>query len=93
MCLIITIITAAVLTVVWFILRLNGKNVKSLFTTMLAFWAAALMWSVDGVASVIGGEPFFDISMEDTILGLIIVGCGAVFFGILTLKQCIIHNS
>ena len=93
MCLIITIITAAVLTVVWFILRQNGKNVKSLFTTMLAFWAAALMWSVDGVASVIGGEPFFDISMEDTILGLIIVGCGAVFFGILTLKQCIIHNS
>ena len=65
MCLIITIITAAVLTVVWFILRQNGKNVKSLFTTMLAFWAAALMWSVDGVASVIGGEPFFDRGPAD----------------------------
>ncbi|MBR3732223.1 MAG: hypothetical protein IKN25_06195 [Spirochaetales bacterium] len=96
MCLIMTIIAAIGFTAAWIILSKNDKNVKSIFTTMLAFWGAALMWCIDGVANVIGGEAFFDISMEDTVLGLIILGCGLMLFGILTLKDRIsnraVHN-
>lgn len=93
MCLIMTIFAAAVFTVLWLGFRRNGKNVKSLFTTMLAFWAAALMWSIDGVASVIGGEGFFDISMEDTLLGCIIWACGLALFGILFLKERLFNQA
>ena len=83
MCLIMTAIAATAFTAVYFILHHNGKNAGSVFTTMLAFWAAALMWSIDGIASVIGGESFFDISKEDTLLGLIILACGLALFGML----------
>ena len=93
MCLIMTVIAAAAFTAVYLILRRNGKNVKSLFTTMLAFWAAALMWSIDGVASVIGGESFFDISKEDTLLGFIILGCGFALFGVLFLKEWVFNQA
>ncbi len=50
---------------------------------MFMFWAAAIMWSVDGIASVIDGESFFDLSREDTILGFIIVGAGLVVYAMM----------
>ena len=53
----------------------------------LMFWAAALMWSVDGIASLLEGEPFFDISREDTVLGFIIVVCGLAVFAFLTAME------
>ena len=77
MCLIMTIIAAVVFTAVWAKMRK-----QSLLTTTLMFWAAALMWSVDGVASVLDGEPFFDISREDTVLGAIIILCGLAIFAV-----------
>ena len=77
MCLIMTMIAAVVFTALWAKMRK-----ESLLTTTLMFWAAALMWSVDGVASVLDGEPFFDISREDTILGAIIVLCGVAIFAV-----------
>ena len=77
MCLIMTIIAAVVFTALWAKMRK-----QSLLTTMLMFWAAALMWSVDGVASVLDGEPFFDISREDTVLGAIIILCGLAIFAV-----------
>ena len=82
MCLIMTIIAAVVFTAVWAKMR-----TQSLLTTTLMFWAAALMWSVDGVASVLDGEPFFDISREDTILGVIIVLCGVAIFAVLAVFE------
>lgn len=87
MCLLMTILAAVVFTVVWFVTKKNGHEHKSLFTTLLMFWAASLMWSVDGIASVIGGESFFDISKEDTILGVIIIACGLAVFALLALKE------
>ena len=80
MCLIITIITAIVFTVAYLLKKQGGKEAKSEFMAMLMFWAASLMWSMDGVASVLGGEEFFDLSMEDTILGAIIVASGLLVF-------------
>jgi len=82
MCLIMTIIAAVVFT------ALGAKmRTQSLLTTTLMFWAAALMWSVDGVASVLDGEPFFDISREDTILGAIIILCGVAIFAVLAVFE------
>ena len=77
MCLIMTMIAAVIFTAIWAKMRK-----QSLLTTTLMFWAAALMWSVDGVASVLEGEPFFDISREDTVLGAIIVLCGLAIFAV-----------
>ncbi len=82
MCLIMTMIAAVVFTALWAKMRK-----QSLLTTTLMFWAAALMWSVDGVASVLDGEPFFDISREDTILGAIIVLCGVAIFAVLAVFE------
>ena len=82
MCLIMTIIAAVVFTALWAKMRK-----QSLLTTTLMFWAAALMWSVDGVASVLEGEPFFDISQEDTVLGAIIILCGLAIFAVLTVFE------
>lgn len=82
MCLIMTIIAAVVFTALWAKMRK-----QSLLTTTLMFWAAALMWSVDGVASVLDGEPFFDISREDTVLGAIIILCGLAVFAVLAVFE------
>ncbi|MBP5201949.1 hypothetical protein J6253_04340 [bacterium] len=82
MCLIMTMIAAVVFTALWAKMRK-----QSLLTTTLMFWAAALMWSVDGVASVLEGEPFFDISREDTILGVIIILCGVAIFAVLAVFE------
>ncbi len=91
MCLLITVALAIVFSVLFFVSKRNNgtENSKSsgkknfsqpLFTTMLSFWAAAIMWSVDGIASVFSGEPFFDLSKEDAILGGIVALCGLMIF-------------
>jgi hypothetical protein len=77
-----TIIAAVVFTALWAKMRK-----QSLLTTTLMFWAAALMWSVDGVASVLDGEAFFDISREDTVLGAIIILCGLAVFAVLAVFE------
>lgn len=74
----------------------NSSGIKKfrqpLFTTMLSFWAAAIMWSVDGIASVISGEPFFDMSKDDALLGVIIALCGLVLFVFLSLRNTKNHK-
>lgn len=87
MCEIITIVTALAFTALYFIQKNKGTAKKSVFTAMLMFWGAAVMWAVDGIASAAGGETFFDISMEDTILGAIILASGLFIFAILSLIE------
>ena len=82
MCEIMTIITALIFSVIYFSAKKKGKPAKASFSGMLIFSGAALMWACDGIASVISGEPFFDISMEDTILGVIILVFGLSVVGI-----------
>ncbi len=79
MCEIMTIAAALAFTAVYFI----GKRSQAVFTTMLMFWGAALMWSVDCIANKLEGEALFDISREDTVLGFIILGAGLLVFAIL----------
>ena len=85
MCEIMTIAAALTFTTLYFIGKRKGKSNPALFTTMLMFWGAALMWGVDCVAEKMAGEPLFDISREDTILGFIILGAGLLVFAALNL--------
>ena len=85
MCEIMTIVAALAFTAIYFAGRRAGKASPAAFTTMLMFWGAALMWSVDCVANRLEGEPLFDISREDTKLGFIILGAGLLVYAALAL--------
>ncbi len=98
MCLLITVAAAIVFSVLFFASKKTdgaensktfriGKFTKPLFTTTLAFLAAAIMWSVDGIANVSGGEPFLKISKDDTVLGVIVALCGLALFAVLALRN------
>lgn len=76
MCEIMTIIAAVICTAVFFVQKKNGKKERSVVLGMFMFWGASLMWLIDCIFSAAGGEGFFDISMEDTILGIIILAAG-----------------
>ena len=85
MCELMTIAAALVFTALYFAERKRGMATGALFTTMLMFWGAALMWSVDCVANRLDGEALFDMSREDTLLGCIIVGAGLLVYAGLSL--------
>ena len=87
MCEIMTIAAALVFTVLYFIGKRKGNPSPAVFTTMLMFWGAALMWSVDCVGNAMEGEGLFDMSREDTILGVIIIFAGLLVFGALSLFE------
>ena len=92
MCEMMTIAAALVFTVIYFAGKRNGKELPAVFTTMLVFWGAALMWSVDCVANALEGEGLFDISVEDTVLGFIILAAGLLLFGVLSLKNRFVRS-
>ena len=73
MCLILTICAALAFSGVYFYQKKNSAVSKSVFAAMLMFWGASLMWSMDGVASVLEGEGFFDLSASDAALGAVVV--------------------
>lgn len=85
MCELMTIAAAIAFTAIYFVGKRSGNPSKAAFTTMLMFWGAALMWAVDCVAEKMDGEPLFDISREDTVLGFIILGAGLLVFAALSL--------
>lgn len=76
MCLIMTTFAAVVTTLVWYF-KANQKELK-LGMLALMYWGAAIMWLVDAFYGVAEGEPFFDLSADDALLGLVIVLCGLV---------------
>ena len=83
MCEIMTIAAALAFTALYFAGKRKGRPNNAVFTTMLMFWGAALMWGVDCVAEKMDGEALFDISREDTVLGFIILGAGLLVFALL----------
>ena len=83
MCELMTIAAAIVFTVLYF----KVLRTPAVFTTMLMFWGAALMWSVDCVHSAMEGEGLFDLSREDAILGGIILAAGLIVFGVLSFLE------
>ena len=85
MCELMTILAAVAFTAIYFAGRRAGKPSPAAFTTMLMFWGAALMWSVDCVANRLEGDPLFDMSREDTTLGFIILGAGLLVYAALAI--------
>ena len=83
MCELMTIAAALVFTAVYF----AGKRSKAAFTAMLMFWGAALMWAVDCVAEFMDGEPLFDLSREDVLLGVIILAAGLLVYGAMAVRE------
>ena len=80
MCLLITVFAALVTSFVWY--KKRGERKWRLERLALMYWGAALMWVVDGFVCLIEGEAFFDISMGDALLGVLVVVCGIVGWGI-----------
>ena len=83
MCELMTIGTAVLFTILYF----TRFRTRAVFATMLMFWGAALMWSVDCVHSYMEGEGLFDMSREDTVLGAIILASGLAVFAVLSLRD------
>lgn len=84
MCLIFTAAAAAVSGILYFVsVRRGGRGYASLATAALMYAAAALMWCVDGFAAVAAGEPFFDLSIDNAVLGVIVVAAAVAVFAVL----------
>jgi uncharacterized membrane protein len=83
MCELMTIAAAAVFTILYF----AGRRSRAVFATMMMFWGAALMWSVDCVHSLMDGEGLFDLSREDAVLGTIILAAGFAVFAVLSVRD------
>jgi uncharacterized membrane-anchored protein len=81
MCLIITSFAAVVTTIIWYFHPDLGKNTK-LGMLALMYWGASLMWTVDGFFCVAEGEGFLDLSLNDALLGIVIVLCGLIVWTI-----------
>lgn len=81
MCLILTAIAAIICTSLYYF-KFSDKKYM-LHTLSLMYWGAALMWTVDGFFVLAEGEPFFDISLNDTMLGLLIVASGLALWGVM----------
>lgn len=84
MCLILTCIAAVITTVLYF--RYPKISARfSLEHLALMYWGAALMWSVDGVFRLMEGERFLELTVNDTLLGILVVICGLGFAGVQTM--------
>lgn len=79
MTLIVTLLAAVIATIVWY--TKLPDNTYRIGVLALTYWAAAVMWCVDGIACLIGGEPFIEIAdtaamLDDLVLGLVVVIVG-----------------
>ncbi len=87
MCELMTIAATFVFAVLTLVRARAGQPHKSFQTTAFMFGGAALMWSVDGIASVIEGESFFDLSRDDALLGCLVLAAGLAVFAVLRLRE------
>jgi len=87
MCELITIAAAILFTALFAAAKRRGAPSRALGTTALAFWGAALMWSVDCVHSLMEGEGLLDLSADDAKLGALIFAAGLALFAVLRLRE------
>lgn len=89
MCELMTIAAAIAFTVGFFAAKRRNAPSGALFTAMMMFWGAALMWAVDCVANAMDGEGLLDLSREDALLGVIVVAAGVAVFAVLfAIERC-----
>ena len=95
MTLLITIIAAAVATIVWYVNE--NRDAYKLGTLSFIYWGASLMWLMDFVAEYkeLGADYFAwelaDI-LNDSLLGVAVVALGLVAWIIVILAKGVIKN-
>lgn len=85
MTLFITFVAAAIATIVWYVKA--PDNTYRIGTLALMYWAAVLMWCVDGIAELMAGEAFIEVvdtavMFDDALLGLFVVAVGLAAWAI-----------
>lgn len=88
MCLIITALMA--LGTLWFWKSHDAQNRLHSRTIFLCFGAAALMWAVDRIFAIAGGGPFFEMALDDALLGLAVAASAFVLWGAMLAKDRIL---
>lgn len=87
MCELLTIAATLVFALLALAARRAGRPCRALAATTLVFLGAALMWSVDCVHSFLSGEGLFDLSLDDTFLGLLVLAAGCALFAVLRFRE------
>lgn len=77
MCFLITAYAAIIASILWFAYPQAKLNFAPL---SLILSGATLMWFVDCCVSYIEGEGFLDISIDDTILGFVVLLCALILW-------------
>ena len=77
MCLLITLAFTSLLFV---LTRLDRGNKYSTSPVFITFLSASIMWGVDGVWRVTGGEPFWDFGEGEAALGFTVAGFGILLW-------------
>ena len=85
MTLVITLFAAVIATAIWY--AKAPADQMRVGVLALIYWGASLMWTVDGIACLFGGEPFIDVvdkaaMFDDAMLGGVIVLTGLVAWAI-----------
>ena len=83
---IITSLAAVITTAIWYIKAPEGKYKLGFLS--LIFWGATLMWFVDHLMGYLmeGGE-FFEINLDATILGLVVIIVALIIWEIALLRD------
>lgn len=96
MCLLITAFAAVCVGLFWCFKDRDNARKSGILALMYA--GAALMWFVDcSIATFVEGEAFLDLSVDDTMLGTLIVVSGfvaylaIVFFNKINVKNSLQH--
>ena len=68
-------------TALFFVLmKLDHENRYSVRLVFITFLSASIMWGVDGVWRVTGGEPFWDFGEGEAALGFTVAGFGILLW-------------
>ncbi|NCC15460.1 MAG: hypothetical protein EOM28_03810 [Clostridia bacterium] len=79
---ILTALAAIVTTILWY--RISEDKYQ-LSTLCFIYWGATLMWLVDHVIAFLDeGGAFFEMTLDATLLGIIVVLCGFFVWGMIT---------
>lgn len=81
MCLILTFAAAIITSALYFLCPGISEKFSLEYLTLM-YWGASLMWTVDGFFRLMEGENFFDLSVNDSLLGVLIITCGLIFVAV-----------